>query len=175
MRSSYHPAFQGVVNYSVRELPKDPDSAVALTLGYMGELARADSDSREVRAAVQPLVSRNRLDTIDNIYWWIKRRVHFTRDSDLAAPLGLVDVVPVEVLVRPVDLLRMPEGREDCDGFTMLAASMFEAVGVPWRFVTIGADADKPDQFTHVYLEVQPTPYATIWASSHPGRYLCGL
>jgi hypothetical protein len=42
----------------------------------------------------------------------------------------------------------------DCDGFSILCAASVGAIGHPYRFVTVNANPEHPDQPSHVYAEV---------------------
>lgn len=134
-------------------LSDDPDTAVAQTIAQMAAYARVDSNSPMVRSLAAQLRGRTTSQTITHVWNWIRARVRFVPDRVLAAPIA--DSVNVaEVLIRPIDMLRMPDAQGDCDDFSMLGASIFLAAGVPVCFCTIAADPSAPAQFSHVYLLV---------------------
>ncbi len=56
-----------------------------------------------------------------------------------------------ELLITPEALLSMGQPQGDCDDFSMLCSSMLGACGIQCNFVTVAAEADLPDQFTHIY------------------------
>jgi transglutaminase-like putative cysteine protease len=41
----------------------------------------------------------------------------------------------------------------DCDDFSILLGALLEATGHPVRIVIVGYHADRPDLYTHVFLE----------------------
>lgn len=43
----------------------------------------------------------------------------------------------------------------DCDSIVILMAAMLENIGLATQFVTIKADPERPDEFSHVYLRVK--------------------
>jgi hypothetical protein len=150
---SPHPWFDGAAAYEVEWLPEDSDSAVLRTMERMGELVRHGARLPEVERAAGPLRRRSRRDTYDAVFHWVKDRVRFVRDSELASHLsGLADPDGAEVLIPPADLLRMVEPRGDCDDFSMAGAALLESLGLPWSFRVIAADGGRPDQFSHIYL-----------------------
>jgi hypothetical protein len=59
----------------------------------------------------------------------------------------------VELIENPARIL---ESRvADCDSIVILMAALCEQMGFPCRFVTIKADKERPDDFSHVFLEVK--------------------
>jgi len=59
----------------------------------------------------------------------------------------------VELIEAPYRIL---ESRvADCDSIVVLAAAMLESIGLPARFVTIKADAARPSEWSHVFLEAK--------------------
>ena len=63
----------------------------------------------------------------------------------------------------------------DCDDHSMLIASLLKTLGYTTRFNTVAADAEDPNQFTHVFCEVldpttqQWTALDSTVAKSTPG------
>lgn len=99
-----------------------------------------------------------RADVIHRVWTWIKQRVRFVPDSVNA---GYVTSSPnvAEVLIRPIDLVLMQDAAGDCDDFSMLGAAIFRALGIPVCFCTVAADPSQPDQYSHVYLYVDGSPF----------------
>jgi len=116
----------------------------------MREYATADAASPAVRAAAAAALAQYpELNPPAAVWHWIKRHVRLVRDSDLARDLaGVPD--DAEVLVRPVDLLAMPQPAGDCDDCAMLTAAMLSALGIPARFRTVAEDENGP--YSHVYV-----------------------
>ena len=154
----YHPQFLGRVEAVYQPLPDNSDLATNVTVQWMAEKAAADSRSdlveRVTRAAIAgadsfPAVCRA-------IHTWVRSHVRFVSDRVPAAGAG-VDP-ETEVLIRPVDLLRMIEPAGDCDCISMLVASMLLAarrLGVrplDVYFVAVESDQWRPREFSHVYV-----------------------
>jgi hypothetical protein len=136
-----------------------------MTIRRMGQYAAEDSRSPIVRDAVFKALP-NDLDldfmkcaqVVQAIYQWVADHIRFTED-DVPAERGGFGKGN-EVLVRPVDILRMPTPQGDCDCFSMLLVSMLmyaaRLLSLDLRecFVTVAADRSHPAEFSHVY------PYA---------------
>lgn len=167
---AFHPAFGEDLNYRMDVLPDDPDSQVEATVTMMGRYALEDASSPGVGAAVREcLIGVDDSDPwtpIERLFWFVKGRVQFVHDEATAsafnpaarATAGGNEVV--EVLVRPVDMLRLgTRAQGDCDDFSMLTASMLTALGYSnVSFVTVAADSQYPDQYSHVYTVFEPEP-----------------
>jgi len=78
--------------------------------------------------------------------------MHYTAMS--AAMFLPLPALGVEIPPLPRDLLALPVpvAQGDCDDYSMLAASMLLAEGIPCAFVTVAADSRDPSQFSHVYV-----------------------
>lgn len=76
------------------------------------------------------------------IYDWVKRNFRFTKDP-----------VNKEKLYPPAELLKIRAG--DCDDISMILGTLLMAAGYPARLITVSANSNAPDQFSHVYVEGQ--------------------
>jgi hypothetical protein len=130
----------------VRESLKDPLvlSAASQAQRRFGSGSTAPGDAR----------SRRMLD-VWGVFWFIKHLVKFQSDDgkalqypQLAQDSG--DWLQ-DLLVSPSVLLRMQQPKEDCDGFTMLAAAMLAALDIPAYIVTVAADPKEPSRWSHVF------------------------
>jgi transglutaminase-like putative cysteine protease len=149
----YHPNFSGPVQVLTldRPQPEDDESTTAQTIALMAELARQDSQHPIVRRAAYAAIAGAGSDArkeAEAIHQWIRNHVKFVEDSTLAGFSD--DPENAEVLVRPIDLLTMPQPAGDCDDFSMLAAAMLRAVGIPAAFRTVAADGTP--NYSHVYV-----------------------
>lgn len=63
------------------------------------------------------------------------------------------DPVGIEYVEHPLAIVR--SGIADCDSVCVLLAALLECAGFPAWFVTIKADANFPDDFSHVYVRVK--------------------
>jgi hypothetical protein len=139
-------------------LSDDPDTAVAETIEQMARYARADAGDPAIAVLARSMRGGSRADVIHRVWTWIKQRVRFVSDSVNAAHVTSSASV-AEVLIRPIDIIRMRDAAGDCDDFSMLGAALFRALGIPVMFCTVAADASMPDQFSHVYLYVDGAPF----------------
>jgi len=150
------PQFPGPSIVTRRNASPDPDQQTAETVDRMQAIAIEDSVSPQVWAATQGaligVASSSRAHIAAAVYRWICSQVRFRSDDPVLSHLLGLDN-ELDLLIRPARLLTMSRPAEDCDGFTMLCCSMLLAAGVPCEIVTIKADHDEPDRFSHVYCE----------------------
>ena len=163
-----HPAFTAPVRYQSMPRPDDDEAATRDTISLMARLIREDAGSAPVRAAAADAASGIPRDQVQKlvaaVFWWIKRHVRLTPDAELARGIAGLASLPeeTEVLIRPADILTsMRQAQGDCDDFSMLAAAMLRALGIPAYLVTIAADPAAPGQYSHVYV-VARTPQGEI-------------
>ena len=121
----------------------------------MSHYAATDASSPIVRRAalqaIAGLPERDCRKEAEAVWQWIRSHVRLIEDRAFVAGLEGVDADDAEVLVRPVDILTMPQPAGDCDDHSMLAASMLRALGIPAQFRTIAAGAD-PATYSHVFV-----------------------
>jgi len=146
--------------------PASDDHATSDTAAIMAEVIRQDSRHPAIAAAAAAAVAGRPTvaDKLTGIFEWIKTRVLFRDDAEAARNLqGFTLARPedTEVLIRPADLLQMFTPAGDCDDFTMLAAAMMRASGIPAALATIAADLRDPGTYSHVYA-VAHTPAGDI-------------
>lgn len=156
----YHPQFLGPVQAVLTPLPDDSDAATNITVQWMAEKAAADSSSEIVGRAMRDAVAAGVSsfpDLCRAVHSWVRSHVRFVPDRVPAVGAG--QPANTEVLIRPVDILRMPEPAGDCDCISMLVASMLLAARASMRlrdldlyFVAVGADSWRPREFSHVYV-----------------------
>ncbi len=160
MQSAYHPAFGENVRYSFDRLPDSPDGQVRASIRKIIRYIREDAQSCPgIRSDLDRALRIGGGDPILGIWKLIKGSMRFQRDEVTAAQLQTADVRKedaIEVFIRPCDqslLIQMKGiGIEDCDGFEMYAACMFLVLGIPVSLVTVAANGEHPDEFSHVYL-----------------------
>lgn len=164
-----HPAF-GLARYTAWTRPADDEQATAQTIALMARFIAEDAkDPLIVQAARRAAATaRSGPEAVAAVFFFLKRNVRFVEDRELASPLPLGN--PTEVLVRPRDLLRMPQPQGDCDDWAMAAAAMLAALGIPTLLVTIAAEPARPDIYTHVYL-VALTEHGPIALDPSHGPY----
>lgn len=154
---AFHPGFNALIKVGQTLLADEPDIAVAQTIDTMARYVREDRRHSWFQDLAGELRSTNADRTKENCFNWIKGRVRFLTDERIAdqlhmdkAALGFSSIA--EVLIRPVDIVRMVDPMGDCDDFSMLGACLLTACGLPCYFVTLAADSREPSQYSHVYV-----------------------
>lgn len=132
---------------------EDDDQNTDQTVSWMLALIKADAKSPIVQKATMRALSSGDRDAAASIFRYIRQTVRFQSDAVTATLAGLARPQETEVLMRPADLLAMPDPAGDCDDFVMLAAAMLTAARIPVRVVAIEQDPDMPGLFSHVYAE----------------------
>jgi hypothetical protein len=173
--TAYHPELGALVTYEAFPLSEDPDTQVAQTIHRMARHVREDARSAPILNEAAQLQASGSGDPISDTFWWVKNRVGFRQDEQLAAPVWRGDGDPVdggtvvEVLIRPRDLAQMDRPREDCDGFASYGPALLRAQGVPCKFVTVAADRRDPSRYSHVYAACTDpnTGQRVSWDASH--------
>jgi transglutaminase-like putative cysteine protease len=171
----YHPAWEQPVNYSLTEVSDVPDEQVASTVALMRGYVMADAKDpavlNEARRVVEGAVSER--DAINRIFHRVKSTVQFVQDIELARPTGIdTPQKPViEVLIRPADMVVMTHKRGDCDCFTMYTAALLTAAGVRCSFCTVAANAQVPDNYSHIYAVAYTADGERIPVDTSHGPY----
>jgi hypothetical protein len=162
MTTAYHPAFGQRVPYRFMRLPESPDGQVRETIHEVIRLIRADCFSPLVIEDAQEYLKAGKGNPIEGT-WTLREKMRFQNDEQTARQLDTRDdriVDTVEVLIRPADqsrLIRLRDvGIEDCDGYAMYAGCILTALGVPVALVTVAADPEFPERYSHVYLAAYP-------------------
>jgi hypothetical protein len=75
------------------------------------------------------------------------------------------DPVGVELVESPERIL-LESRIADCDSIVTVLATLYEAIGLPARFVTVRADPQRPDDYSHVFLEVNLPRHG--WVAADP-------
>jgi hypothetical protein len=136
--------------------PEDDELATAQTIALMKLFTLEDAGSPIVRRAAEEAIAalsvRNAMAEAAAVWMWIRRHVRLVSDVELARLAGFPEPEEAEVLIRPVDLLRMPQPQGDCDCQAMLGAAMLRALGIDSEFATIAADPGDPSRYSHVYV-----------------------
>jgi hypothetical protein len=118
----------------------------AQTISRMRDLASVGKRDQEVRKVVGQLIQKcppkDYLCYARSVFEFCRDQIKYVFD-----PSG------VEFLESPRHVLAA--GMADCDSVVMLLAAMLESIGMSCRYVTIKADRDKPDDYSHVFLECQ--------------------
>lgn len=145
----------------INRTPADPlnsDISTMQTVELMSRLAKLSSQSPIIKYALSLALSElpqgsNSRTIARAIYQWIKANIQFSEDEALIWQGLGISQVDKELLIPPDTLLRMPTPMGDCDDFSLLGASMLLAAGIPCSFITVAADPNDPDKFSHIYLK----------------------
>lgn len=120
----------------------------------------AVSDPSFVRQAVDIVRRVPAYDDVGEayaIYQWVKHSIRYTKDP-----------VTKEKLYPPQELLKIRAG--DCDDISMLIGALGIALGYPARLITISADASNPQEFSHVYPELEVPAGSRQWIALDAAR-----
>jgi hypothetical protein len=165
-----HPDFgQAAVIWEPRPTLED-EAFTAQTIERMSQYAAAAARSPMIRQAALMAASghTSQASQAGGIWKWIRDRVRFRTDEETARPIA-ADPENTEVLIPPEHLLRMAQPSGDCDDFSMLAASMLLALGIPASFRTVAADP-ATDRYSHVYV-IAHTAEGTLPLDCSHGRF----
>lgn len=132
-------------------LPKDPDQAVAATLGVMSEVARDGAKSPTIRIVseiVCDLIKLRGYGTYaKTLYHFLAERCKFQADPNGVEHLRHPAVLATRILRSPHNVLRI-----DCDDLATLAASLLLVVDYPPVFVVMSPLPTGP--YRHVFAGV---------------------
>ena len=156
---AYHPDFGTLVSYKFESMPDDPDTQVRIAVERIIALALEDQNAPIIQRQAAEALRRGRGNPILGVWESIKPYMQFRQDTEIAEDLDTPDPRKhdvVETFIPPAvqALLIQLRGRgvEDCDGFSMYAACLLLALGVPCTMCTVSAERDRPRQYTHVYV-----------------------
>lgn len=131
------------------------------TVKLMRQLVDAAlADASFVRKAVDIVRSVPAYDEfgeLEALYEWAKSNIRFTKDP-----------LTKEKLYPPQELLKIRAG--DCDDISMLLGSFALALGYPARLITISANPDAPQEFSHVYVQAEAPVGSGQWVSMDAAR-----
>lgn len=131
------------------------EQTINLMRQLVDEALRDPAFNRLARDIVRSAPAFDDFAEAEALYNWVRSNIRFTKDP-----------VTKETLYPPQELLKIRAG--DCDDISMLLGAFLMAVGYPARLVTVGANANAPDQFSHVYVEGQ---VAGQWIPMDPARF----
>lgn len=147
-------------------------------LGYRSPLLAGDNGTEQTVRLMRPLIDQALTDPafvrfaidivrgvpahdeageVAAIFSWVHANIRYTKDP-----------VTKEKLTPPQELLKLRAG--DCDCMVMLAGALSIACGYPARIVTVASNPNYPDEFSHVYLEVEVPPTSGHWVAMDAAR-----
>lgn len=137
------------------------DAGTAQTIRVMRRLIdQACSDPEFVRFAVDLVRNVPAYDDFGEVfalYQWVQGHIRYTKDP-----------VTKEKLYPPQELLKIRAG--DCDDIAMLLGALAIALGYPARLVTVAANPDFPEDFSHVFTEVEIPAGSGSWVAVDAAR-----
>lgn len=160
----FHPDFGGVVNYQSQQLSDCPDQQVNATIGVMRQLVLADAPYLQSEALGAAAMGNG--CPVTGVFNYVKGKMRFQLDEQTASLINSAvpqsDEKPiVEILIRPRDLSQLcmlqNNAVGDCDDFSMYAACLLTALGIPCSFATVAASGSDPNAYSHVYVVAYPT------------------
>jgi transglutaminase-like putative cysteine protease len=143
--------------------PYNSDISTYQTVEIMKRLAKASASSPTIAAAILSATDNNPQSVPSIralarcIFYWVKGHVLFTEDEVLLYRGLGIEKVDKELLIVPEALLAMPVPMGDCDDFSLLTASLLLGCSIPCSYVTIAADEETPEKFSHIYVKVYLT------------------
>lgn len=155
------------------------DGQVLSTIDLMKEYALEDSKHPLIVATAKRIASSSQ-SLPAGVHQTANQKLRFVEDTAQAAQTNILELAPdsdvIEVLTRPADVEILSQQSivsGDCDDFAMYSASLLlalEALGFPVsnvRFVTIAADTENPNEFSHVYVRCDYMGSDTAIDASH--------
>lgn len=137
------------------------EAGTGQTIKLMRQLVGAAlADASFVRKAVDIVRSVPAYDEfgeLNALYEWVKSNIRFTKDP-----------LTKEKLYPPQELLKIRAG--DCDDISMLLGAFALALGYPARLITISANPDAPQEFSHVYMQAEAPVGSGQWVSMDAAR-----
>ncbi len=136
---------------TTRHLIKDGPAGTAQTIAMMQKLVNSGKRDNKIRElcgqilnpknGTRPCASKDYFCYAKALYEYVKTKILYAYDPNGVEYLEKASVVA-------------SNGIADCDSMDILLCSMFEHVGLQSQFVTIKADPNRPNEFTHVFTRV---------------------
>ena len=137
------------------------EQGTAQTIALMRKLVdEALNDAQFVRQAIEivrGVAAFDDLGELHALYRWVKGHIRYTKDP-----------VTKEKLYPPQELLKIRAG--DCDDISMLLGALAIAIGYPARLITVSANAQSPEEFSHVYVEAEAPAGSGNWVPMDAAR-----
>lgn len=139
----------------------DGDAGTAQTVRLMRKLIdQALNDPQFIRFSVElvrHIPAYDDYGEVFSLFQWVQGHIRYTKDP-----------VTKELLTPPLELLKKRAG--DCDDIAMLMGALAIALGYPARLVTVAAQPDYPNDFSHVYTEVEVPAGSGRWVAVDAAR-----
>lgn len=139
----------------------DGERGTAQTVRLMRQLVdEAQADPEFVRFAVdlvRNIPAYDEYGEVSALFQWVQSAIRYTKDP-----------FSKEKLYPPKELLKIRAG--DCDDMSMLLGALALALGYPARLITLGANPNAPNEFSHVYVEVEVPAGSGQWVPLDAAR-----
>ena len=154
----------GSVASVIHTNPNSSDISTADTIQQMKGIANKESQDTRIRELASVIVkdAQSIHSALAMVWYWVKQHVRFLEDEAVVR-------IDQELLITPLRLLSMPIPQGDCDDFSTLTATLIIASGLPVEveFVTIAADSETPERWSHVYVAVRSHEGYMVMDTSH--------
>jgi hypothetical protein len=135
--------------------PFNTDKSTEDTIGLMNRIAQRNSNHPYIKEAIEEIRNKCGGDEdeerlIEETYKYVKDKVTFVEDEELLKDLFGIDG-DADLIIEPARLLSMPQPMGDCDCHSTLIKSLLLGMGINSEFVTIAAEKDNPNKWSHVY------------------------
>lgn len=171
------PADQSLVLRAYRTNPANDTIAVGDTIALMRQIVMAYKDHPVVVKIISDVVSdlhasaghtayvrqpqlspldmlgaglHTKMEILCGCFDWVKTHVRYVQIDE-----SLVSGADKDVLMTPEVLFSMLTPSGDCDEFSILMGAIAVTLRFKTYFVTIKADENMPDKFSHVYIMVE--------------------
>lgn len=157
--------------------PTNTDISTADTIELMEAHTARDISHPLIQQALADIISSPSVvdsdphSKVQGVFDYVKERVTFVEDESTLTKLFGIES-DVELLITPARLLSMNQPMGDCDDFSMLTKALLQGMGIETRFVTVGADAQLPGKWSHVYCMATLPDGETIAVDTSHGKYL---
>jgi hypothetical protein len=152
--------------------------STADTIQQMQMVANAAIGTPQVIATCQKAIADldnqwfGEKDYADAVWYWVKNNIRFVTDENTMQQMGIpIDNPTKDLLISPQSLLSMPSPQGDCDDFSMLCKAMLSCLGFRNSFITIKADRDYPNMWSHVYNKVYFSNNSTMAMDCSHGHW----
>jgi hypothetical protein len=140
------------------------DAGVEQTIKLMRQLVDQDLANASfvnfAKSLVQNVPSHDEWGEVEAIYDWVHSNIRFTKDP-----------YTKETLYPPSEILSMRHRAGfDCDDISMLLGALYLATGYNARLVTVAANEQSAQEFSHVFTEVEVPPGSNNWIAADAAR-----
>lgn len=133
----------------------DSDTSTKQTIQKMCEYIDAGVTDEVCRWWAQQAVQRYAAGSKDpgqicwGVWWLVKHAIKFAKDEPRLFAVGEPEAL--DLLIAPAVLVREKAPKEDCDGFTMLVCCLLKILEIQSVIVTVAADPESPERWSHVF------------------------